>query len=87
MGDSGDSLFEGVDGVAVSGAHCGEGEGLEGQAESVGVEVGVVAADRTGLFQGSQAAVAGRKAEADAPGQFGNSQAPVLLQFSKNLPV
>jgi hypothetical protein len=87
VGDGGDSLFEGVDGVAVSGAHCGEGEGLEGQAESVGVEVGVVAADRTGLFQGSQAAVAGRKAEADAPGQFGNSQAPVLLQFSKNLPV
>jgi hypothetical protein len=47
----------------------------------------VVAADRTGLFQGSQAAVAGREAEADAPGQFGNGQAPVLLQFSKNLPI
>jgi hypothetical protein len=26
--------------------------------------------------------VAGRKAEADAPGQFGNGQAPVLLQFT-----
>ncbi len=60
----------------------GEDECLEGQAESVGVEVGVVAADRTGLFQGSQAAVAGRKAEADAPGQFGNGQAPVLLRFT-----
>ena len=75
-------MFEGVDGVAVSGAHGGEDECLEGQAESVGVEVDVVAADRTGLFQGSQAAVAGRKAEADAPGQLGNGQAPVLLQFT-----
>ena len=37
--------------------------------------MGVVAADRTGLFQGSQVAVPGRKAEADAPGQFGNGQA------------
>jgi hypothetical protein len=46
------------------------------------IEVGVVAADRTGLFQGSQAAVAGRKAEADAPGKFGKGQAPVLLLFA-----
>lgn len=38
--------------------------------------MGMVAADRTGLFQGSQAAVAGRKAEADAPGNFGNGQRP-----------
>jgi hypothetical protein len=44
--------------------------------------VGVVAADRTGLFRGSQAAVAGRKADVDAPGQFGNGQVPVLLQFT-----
>jgi hypothetical protein len=76
VGNGGDSLFEGVDGVAVSCAHGGENECLEGQAESVGVEVDVVPADRTGLFQGSQAAVAGRKAEADAPGQLGNGQGP-----------
>ena len=37
--------------------------------------MGVVAADRIGLLQGSQVAVPGRKAEADAPGQFGNGQA------------
>ena len=85
--DGGDSLFEGIDGVAVSGAHGDEDECLEGQAESVGIEVGVVAADRSGLFQGSQAAVAGREAEADAPAQFGNGQASILLQFNKNLPV
>jgi hypothetical protein len=36
----------------------------------------------TGLFRGSQAAVAGRKADVDAPGQFGNGQVPVLLQFT-----
>ena len=50
---------------------------LEGQAESGG-EVGVVAADRTGLFQGSGLAVAGRMAEADGPGLFGKGEAPVL---------
>jgi hypothetical protein len=32
-----------------------------------GVEVDVVAADRTGLFQCTQVAVPGRKTEADAP--------------------
>ena len=87
VGDGGDSLFEGVDGVAVCGAHGGEDECLEGQAESVGVEMGAVAADGAGLFQGSQAAVAGRKAEADALGEFGNGQAPVLLEFGKDLPI
>ena len=35
--DGGDSLFEGIDGVAVSGAHSDEDECLEGQAESVGI--------------------------------------------------
>jgi len=57
---------------------------LEGQSESVGVEVGVVAADRTGLLQdqAGRQRWRGRKAEADAPGKFGNGQASVLLQFA-----
>ncbi|GAA3507624.1 hypothetical protein GCM10023075_63940 [Streptosporangium album] len=44
VGDGGDGLFEGVDGVAVCGAHGDEDEGLEGEAEGVGVEGGTVAA-------------------------------------------
>ena len=39
VGDGGDSLFERVDGGAVSAAHGDEDERLEGEAECVGVEV------------------------------------------------
>ena len=59
VGDGGDRLFEGVDGVAVSIAHRDEDKGLEGQAERVGVEVCVVATDRAGVLQGTQPTVAG----------------------------
>jgi hypothetical protein len=68
VGDGGDSLFERVDGGAISAAHGDEDQSLEGQAESVGVEVCVVAADGAGAFQGAQPAVAGREAEADSLG-------------------
>jgi hypothetical protein len=77
--DGGDGFFEVVDSVPVSAAHGDEDESLERQPESVGVEVCVVAADRAGAFQGAQAAVAGRDAEADSLGEFGDGQTTVLL--------
>ena len=77
MGDVGGGLFEGGEGVALCVAHGDEDEGLEGEAEGVGVEVCAVAADGTGAFQGPQAAVAGREAEADAFGEFGDGEPPV----------
>jgi hypothetical protein len=61
VGDGGDSLFERVDGGAVSAAHRDEDQSLEGEAECVGVEVCVVAADGAGVFQGAQPAVAGER--------------------------
>jgi threonine/homoserine/homoserine lactone efflux protein len=85
--DGGDSLLERVDGGTVSATHGDEDQSLEGQAESLGVQVCVVAADRAGAFQGAQAAVAGRKAEADSLREFGEGQAPVLLELGKNLPI
>jgi hypothetical protein len=87
VGDGGDRLFEGVDGVAVSIAHGDEDKGLEGQAERVGVEVCVVATDRAGVLQGTQPTVAGRETEADALGEFGDCEAPVLLELSKDFPI
>ena len=85
--DCGDGLLERVDSGAVSAAHGDEDQSLEGKAESVGVEVCVVAADRARAFQGAQPAVAGREAEADSLREFGEGQAPVLLKLSKNLPI
>ena len=79
VGDGGDSLLERVDGGAVSTAHGDEDQSFEGQAECVGVEVCVVAADSTGVFQGAQPPVAGREAEADSLGEFGDGQTSVLL--------
>ena len=70
--DGGDGLFERVDGGAVSATHGNEDQSLEGQAESVGIEVCVVAADRTRAFQSAQPAVAGREAEADSLREFGD---------------
>jgi glutamate/tyrosine decarboxylase-like PLP-dependent enzyme len=74
VGDVGDGLFEGRDGVAVSVAHGDEDEGFEGEAEGVGVEVCAVAADRAGAFEGTQASVAGRDAEADPLGELGDGE-------------
>jgi threonine/homoserine/homoserine lactone efflux protein len=48
----------------------------------VGVEVGAVAADRAGAFQGVQATVARGDAQSDALGQFGDRQSPVLSPAS-----
>jgi hypothetical protein len=87
VGNGGDSLFERVDGGPISAAHGDEDQSLEGQAECVGVEVCVVAADGAGVFQGAQSAVAGREAEADSFGEFGDCQAPVVLQLGKDLPI
>ena len=53
----------------------------------MGVEVCAVAADCPGAFQGAQAAVAGREAEADAFGEFGDGEPPVLLECGKDSPV
>src|SRR5262249_51801967 len=64
-----------------------EDQCLEGQAEDAGVELGVVAGDRPRAFQGAQAAVAGRDAEADPLGQFGKGQPAVALKLRKYLPV
>ena len=61
-------LLEGGDGLAVRVAHGDEDQGLEGQAEDAGVELGVVAGDRPGALQGAQAAVARGDAEADPVG-------------------
>jgi hypothetical protein len=61
-------LLEGGDGLTVRVAHGDEDQRLEGQAEDAGVELGVVAGNRSGAFQGAQAAVAGRDAEADPVG-------------------
>jgi hypothetical protein len=53
----------------------------------MGVETGPVAADRAGAFEGAQSAVAGGDAEAYPLGEFGDGEAPLLLQLSKDLPV
>ena len=74
-------------GVALCVAHGDEDEGFEGEAEGVGIEVCAVAADCTGAFQGPQAAVAGREAEADTLGEFGDGEPPVLLECGKYSPV
>ena len=87
VGDGRDSLFERVDGGAVSAAHGDEDQCLEGEAECVGVEVCVVAADCAGVFQRAQSAVARREAETDPLGEFGDCQAPVMLQLGKDLPI
>jgi hypothetical protein len=85
--DGSDSLFEGVYGGPISTAHGDEDQSLEGEAESVGVEVRVVAADCAGAFQGPQPAVAGREAETNSLREFGEGQAPILLELGKDLPI
>jgi hypothetical protein len=40
----------------------------------------VVAADRAGVFQGSELAVAGGEAETDPLGEFGEGHSPVLVE-------
>jgi hypothetical protein len=74
---SGDVLGPAAD---VWGSRDREFKVAECQAEAAGVEVGVVAADRT--VPRVAGGGAGRKAEADAPGKFGHCQAPVLLHFT-----
>jgi hypothetical protein len=61
-------LLEAGDGLAVRAPHGDEDQRLEGQTEDASVELGVVADDRSGVFQGAQAAVARRDAEADPIG-------------------
>jgi len=87
VGDGHHGLLEGVDGVAVGAPHGHEDQRLEGQAQRAGIELCVVAADHAGAFQSSQPAVAGRDAEPDPFGEFGEGQPPVLLQLGKDLPI
>jgi hypothetical protein len=60
---------------------------VDDRGPTVGVEVGVVAADRAGVFQGSEPAVAGGEAETDPLGEFGEGYSPVLLKLGKDLSV
>ena len=83
----GHGLLEGVDGVPVGASHRDEDQRLEGQAERRGVQPGVVAADHAVAFQGPQPTVAGRDAEPDPFGEFGQGQPPVQLQLGKDLPI
>ena len=47
----------------------------------------MVAADHAATLQCSQAAVAGRDAEPDAFGEFGEGKPPVQLELGKDLPI
>ncbi|HEX2075084.1 MAG TPA: hypothetical protein VHF92_14975 [Geodermatophilus sp.] len=85
IGDGGDGLLEGVDGVAVPAVHGDEVERLDRRAEGVRVEAGAVAADRAGALQDAQSAMAGRDAEPNPLGEFGDRQPPVSLHLRKNL--
>ena len=49
IGDRGDGLFEGFDGVTVGVAHGDEDEGFEGQAQGLSVELCPVVGGGTGL--------------------------------------
>lgn len=51
VGDRGDGLFKGLDGLAAGLAHRDEDESVESQAQCVGVKLCPVTADRTGLLQ------------------------------------
>jgi hypothetical protein len=64
-GTRGDGLFEGVNGLAVRGAHGHEHQSFECQAQCMGVETRAIAADCSGAFEGAQSAVAGGDAEPD----------------------
>jgi hypothetical protein len=82
--DVGDGALEGGHGVPVRGAHRDEDQRLEGEAESLRVELRVVAADHARPLQGAQPAVAGRDAQPDALGQLGDRQPTVLDQLGKD---
>ena len=47
----------------------------------------MLAADRAGVFQGSEPAVAGGEAETDSLGEFGEGYSSVLLELGKDLSV
>ena len=85
--DEGDLTLEGVEGVPVRGSHGDEHQGVEGEPQGCGIEVGAVAEDRPGPLQRTQPPVAGRHAQPHPRGELGDRETAVLLHLRKNLSV
>ncbi|GAA3912754.1 hypothetical protein GCM10022229_01750 [Luteimonas lutimaris] len=62
-------------------------EGLQTQAQALGIDFGAVAGDHAVAFEPLHAAQAGRGREMHALGQFGVGQAAAALEFGEELEV
>jgi hypothetical protein len=87
VGDACHRFLESEERLAVLLAHGDEDQGLEGQADLLGIDDGVVGGDHAAAFQLAQPPVTRRQAEADFASELGDAEPPVFLKLGKDLPV
>jgi hypothetical protein len=85
--DLGQAGFEARDRRGVFPVHGHLDQHLEAEPDRGGVDDGPVPADRLGSLQLAKPPVARRHAERDPLGEFGDGEAPLLLELGKHFSV